>query len=170
MPPAIAALVNVVDRSIERLAAAASFLALAISALLFLQWPLREVVQAYSREANDLAQALFAGYVSVAVTYATRRHAHLGTDLLARRYPPRLRRILRRAAAPLLVMPWAFFVLWAGWRPMLASITALEAFPETYNPGYFLVKGAVGLLALLALVQALLTTLTPDRQDGEHGR
>ena len=35
------------------------------------------------------------------------------------------------------------------------SVIKLEAFPETFNPGYFVVKSAVVLLALLVLVQAL---------------
>lgn len=150
---------------IGRVCSAAAVLALPVSLLLFLQWPLREFVQAYSREANDLAQALFACYVSIAVTYATRRRVHLGTDMLARRYPIRLRRALQRGAAVLLVIPWGLFVLWSGWGAIAASIGALESFPETYNPGYFLVKIAVGLLALLALAQAVVTVVAPDLQE-----
>src|SRR5437868_2421511 len=60
------------DRTLGRLVAAASILVLPVSLLLFLQWPLREWLLAYSREANDLAQVLFALYVSVAITAATR--------------------------------------------------------------------------------------------------
>lgn len=54
---------DMLDRTLGRLVTAASVLVLPVSLLLFLQWPLREWVQAYSREANDLAQALFAIYV-----------------------------------------------------------------------------------------------------------
>jgi len=43
-------------------------------------------VHAGSREASELAQWLFALYVSLAMTYATRAHAHLAADALARRY------------------------------------------------------------------------------------
>jgi TRAP-type C4-dicarboxylate transport system permease small subunit len=156
---------NAFNRLIGQICSVAMVLALPISLLLFLQWPLRELVQAYSREANDLAQALFACYVSIAVTYATRRRVHLGTDMLVRRYPMRLRRALQRVAALLLAIPWALFVLWSGWGPIAASIGALESFPETYNPGYFLVKIAVGLLALLALAQAVITVIAPDLQE-----
>jgi TRAP-type C4-dicarboxylate transport system permease small subunit len=153
------------DRFIGRCCDAAMVLAVPISLLLFLQWPLRELVQAYSREANDLAQALFACYVSIAVTYATRRRVHLGTDLLARHYPIRIRRDLHRAAGLLLIMPWSLFVLWSGWGSIGASIKALESFPETYNPGYFFVKSAVGLLAALALAQSVISVLAPDLRD-----
>jgi TRAP-type C4-dicarboxylate transport system permease small subunit len=153
------------DRSIGRVCAVATILAMPISLLLFLQWPLREWVQAYSREANDLAQALFACYVSIAVTYATRRRVHLGSDLLARHYSPRFRRKMHRAAGLLLIMPWALFVLWSGFGPIINSIKALESFPETYNPGYFVVKCAIGMLALLALAQAVIAAVAPDLHD-----
>ena len=55
------------------LALAGRFLIYALFALiLFLQWPLRDFVQWGSREANDLGQWIFALYVSLAVTFATR--------------------------------------------------------------------------------------------------
>jgi TRAP-type mannitol/chloroaromatic compound transport system permease large subunit len=49
--------------------------------------PLRDLAHAYSIEVNDLAQWLFALYVGLAVTDATRTGAHLAADVLARRYP-----------------------------------------------------------------------------------
>src|SRR5689334_12500560 len=58
------------DRFVGWACAAGLVLVLPISLLLFLQWPLRELVHAGSREANDLAQWLFALYVSLAMTYA----------------------------------------------------------------------------------------------------
>lgn len=49
----------------------ASVPVLAVSFLLFLQWPLRDLMHAYAREANDLAPWVFALYIiSVAATYA----------------------------------------------------------------------------------------------------
>ncbi|HET7096223.1 MAG TPA: hypothetical protein VFJ68_02460 [Casimicrobiaceae bacterium] len=82
------------DRALDRLTAMVGVLAL----LLFLQWPLRELVQAYSREANDFAQCLFALYVSVAILCATRHGAHLATDAMAHRYSAPLRALLARVA------------------------------------------------------------------------
>ena len=49
-----------------------SLLAVPLALLLFAQWPLRDVVQAYSRQTNDWAQILFAVYVAVAITAARR--------------------------------------------------------------------------------------------------
>ena len=66
-----------VDRLIGWLVAGAKWLALPLITLLFLQWPLRDYIQVYSREANDLGQWLFALYVAAAVTAATRAGTHL---------------------------------------------------------------------------------------------
>ena len=86
------------DRALDRLTAMVGVLALPLALLLFLQWPLRELVQAYSREANDFAQCLFALYVSVAMLCATRHGAHLATDAIAHRYSAPLRALLARVA------------------------------------------------------------------------
>jgi TRAP-type C4-dicarboxylate transport system permease small subunit len=141
---------------------ASRLLVLPLSLLLFLQWPLREWVHGYSREANDLAQILFAIYVAIAVTVATRRRAHLAADLLAHRFTENTRRMLERAAAFVVLIPFAVLVLYYGWEPAWRSFGQLERFQETLNPGYFLIRGAVLLLAVLVLVQAL-RDLLPHR-------
>ena len=143
-------------RALDCVTATVGVLALPLSLLLFLQWPLRELVQAYSREANDIAQCLFALYVSVAILCATRAGAHLATDAIAHRYSPVLRSRLARAASLVILVPGSIFVLWSAWPIVWQSVIELEAFPETFNPGYFVVKAAVILLALLVLVQALV--------------
>lgn len=153
------------DRGLGRLTALFSVLVLPVSLLLFLQWPLREAIQAWSREANDLAQWLFALYISLAVTQASRRGTHLAADALATRYSLPWRNRLRRLGAVFCIAPWAAFLLWAGSGPMLASLRQWETFPETYNPGYFIVKLALGLLALAALTQALVEALRPEEVD-----
>jgi len=47
-----------VDRLVGLLVAGAKWLALPLITLLFLQWPLRDVVRGWSREANDLGQVV----------------------------------------------------------------------------------------------------------------
>lgn len=148
-----------IDRLIARIAAIGGLLVLPLSLLLFLQWPLREWLQQGSREANDLAQILFATYVAIAVTYATSRHAHLATDVLAHRYSPRVRLRLERAGALLVALPWAAFVIHSAWPAVAQSVAQREAFPETYNPGYFLLRCSLLLLAGLVLLQALADVL-----------
>ena len=144
------------ERSVAWAVRAAALLVLPVSLLLFLQWPLRDLVQAGSREANDLAQILFALYVSVALTAATRERAHLAADVLAHRYSPAWRERLWRIACLAIAIPAALFVMVSGANATWLSIAELERFPETLNPGYFLVKVAAFLLAALVLAQAVL--------------
>jgi TRAP-type mannitol/chloroaromatic compound transport system permease small subunit len=59
------------------------------------------------------------------------------------------------------LIPWALFLIVASWPIVSRSIGALETFPDTGNPGYFVVKGAMALLALLVLAQAVLTLANP---------
>jgi TRAP-type C4-dicarboxylate transport system permease small subunit len=148
-----------IDRSIALLIASGRWLVLPVSALLFAQWPLRDLVHAYSTDANDLAQWLFALYVSLAVTYATRERVHLATDTLAHRYSPTTRARISRVAALVCVAPWSLFILISSASLVWRSVRQLELFPETYSPGYFIIKLSMWLLALLALVQALVVAL-----------
>jgi TRAP-type mannitol/chloroaromatic compound transport system permease small subunit len=149
------------DRAVAALIALGRWLVLPVSLLLFLQWPLREAIHAYSVEANDLAQWLFALYVSLAVTFATREGTHLAADSFARRYGPQRRAIIAKVAALIAILPWSLLVLVAGAPGAWQSLAGLEQFPETYDPGYFIVKLSTMLLAALLLVQALIDLLRP---------
>jgi TRAP-type mannitol/chloroaromatic compound transport system permease small subunit len=155
---------DIVDRTVGRLIEAGQWLALPVTLILFLQWPLRDFVHAWSREANDLGQWIFALYVSLAMTFATRERAHLAVDAIAHGYSQRWREEIARWGGFLCVAPWALFMVWAVSPTVQRSVLALEKFPETYNPGYFLVKMAALLLAVLALMQAVLDLLKPSRR------
>jgi TRAP-type mannitol/chloroaromatic compound transport system permease small subunit len=150
-----------IDKGLGLVIAGAKWLVLPLAFLLLAQWPLREVVQQYSREANDLGQILFALYVAVALCCATRRDAHLATDVVAHRYPSRFRTALLRVGLAVTVVPWSLYVLATGTATVWRSFIALEAFPETYNPGYFVVKFASWILAALLLLQALVKIFRP---------
>lgn len=145
-----------VDRTLGRMIEAGRWLVLPVALILFLQWPLRDFVRTWSREANDLGQWIFALYVSLAMTFATRERAHLAVDAVARGYSPRLRDLIARWAGFACVAPWALFMIWTVWPTAQRSVLTLEKFPDTFNPGYFLVKIAALLLAVLALLQALI--------------
>jgi hypothetical protein len=132
----------------------ASLLVLPLALLLFAQWPLRDWLQAGSQLANDAAQILFAVYVAVAVTAASLANAHLvagqsSTGVALRNHRWRATLLL------LCVGPWVLFMLWAALPLISASVSGLERFGETMNPGYFVIKLALGLLLLLVLLQAL---------------
>jgi TRAP-type C4-dicarboxylate transport system permease small subunit len=141
---------------------AATWLALPLAALLFLQWPLRDLVGSGSRPANDLAQCLFAVHAAAALTAATRGAQHLAPHAL---FPfaqgADFQRRLARWGLGAGLLPWSLWMLWSSTATMAQSVMQLEAFPDSYNPGYFVVKLATGLLAALVLVQALIDLARP---------
>jgi hypothetical protein len=131
----------------------ASLLVIPLAFLLFLQWPLREWVQAYSRQTNDLGQIVFALYVAVAVYAASRRGVHLAAHTGGASLP-----LARRWGAWVILLcvgPWALFMLWAAASPIMQSVSVWESFAETLTPGYFVIKLALGLLLALVLLEAV---------------
>ena len=152
------------DRAMAAIIGAGRWLVLPVSLLLFLQWPLREVVHGYSAQANDLAQWLFALYVSLALTDATRDGSHLAADGFAQLYSPATRRRLARVAALVCLVPWSLFIVIEAWPSVAQSVGQLETFPDTYDPGYFIIRASTWLLALLVLLQALLDAVPPREQ------
>jgi len=156
-------MIRLLDQFIEATMAAAKWLALPVVILLFLQWPLRTMVGLYSREANDLGQWLFALYVAVSITAATRAKAHLAADTISRNYSDATRRWLARAGALCGLIPWSIIVLATSWRLVRNSTLLFERFPDTDNPGYFIIKIALLLLALLILIEGVIGLLRPAR-------
>ena len=153
------------DRLIGYVVAAAKWLALPLVALLFLQWPLRDLFRGYSREANDLGQVVFALFVAVSVTAATRAGTHLAADLLAQRYSARARRRLDQVGSAIGLLPWALFVMVASKTTIVSSVRDLESFQDSGNPGYFLVKVALWVMAALILGQSLVDIFRPLAAD-----
>ncbi len=156
---------NRLDRLIAGVVAAAQWLALPLILLLFLQWPLRDIVRCCSRPANDLGQIAFALLVAVSVTAATRAGTHLAADTLAQRYSLRTRHRLRQLGALVGMLPWALFIVYASKNFVLQSLFELEAFPDTFNPGYFIIKLALWLMALLVIAHALVEIARPAPAD-----
>jgi TRAP-type C4-dicarboxylate transport system permease small subunit len=150
----------------RRVIAAASVLVLPLALLLFAQWPLRDLVQAWSRQANDAAQILFALYAAVGITAASVSKSHLA---LAKRAQAATKFIApwRAWALLLCVGPWA---LWTAMPQMLASVAGLESFSEGLTPGYFILRIALVLLALLVLVEAVGHALDSLRQHHDRDR
>lgn len=147
---------SLVRNALQRAVLAAALLALPLAVLLAAQWPLRELVQAYSRQANDFAQIVFALYVAVAVTTASTAGSHL-----AAAHAGQQRGRWRSWALLACVGPWALFMLWSFAGPALDATRLLERFSETLNPGFFAIKLALLLLVGLVLAEALLRALRP---------
>jgi TRAP-type mannitol/chloroaromatic compound transport system permease small subunit len=148
---------------LDRLTLAGSLLVLPLSLLLFALGPLRDLVGAGSRPANDLAQWIFALYVALALRHTSRVRGHVAADTLAIHYPRAVREAIRRWGQALCVLPWALFVLASGTPMVWQSLRGLEAFPDTLNPLYFVIKLSAWLMALLMAMQAVLDCIAPDR-------
>lgn len=156
------------DGAIGHVVAGGAMLALPVAFLLFLQWPLRDLFRGWSREANDLGQIAFALYVAIAVTAATRAGSHLALATSARTPSSAARRRWRRATILLGALPWSLFLIVSGRQLFWAALSQGERFADTANPGYFLVKLAAALLALLLLLQAILDWRNADLQTGRR--
>jgi TRAP-type mannitol/chloroaromatic compound transport system permease small subunit len=157
--------IGLLDRAVGFTISIGRWLAVPVVVLLFLQWPLRDLVRAYSREANDFGQWAFALYVAISFTAATRARTHLAADAVARLYAPKTRDLIWRLGVVVALVPWAVFLLIAGKNVILPSIALLERFPDTANPGYFLIKVALWVMAGLVLAQAMIDIARPDRLD-----
>ena len=147
----------------SRLLRFSALLVLPLVFLLFVQWPLRDWMQVSPRLANDVAQVIFAVYVAVAVTAASRARTHLSAHRPL--HAAGGAASWRAWALLACVGPWSGFVLWSGGPQIVASVVGLEKFSETLTPGYFLVKLAMGLMLLLVAVEAILGVL-----EGRHAR
>jgi TRAP-type mannitol/chloroaromatic compound transport system permease small subunit len=156
----------VLDRIVAIILSSARWLILPVVALLFLQWPLRDLVKNYSREANDLGQWIFALYVAASFTSATRFRTHLAADQLAQNYSARTRGVLWSLGIVLGLVPWALFILIAGRSLVVRSIVGLEGFPDTANFGYFFIKASLWVLAGLVLAQGFVDLVRPRREAG----
>jgi TRAP-type mannitol/chloroaromatic compound transport system permease small subunit len=86
---------------------------------------------------------------------------------LARRYPERVRRRLNQVGNAIGLLPWAMFVLIASRTVVLSSVRDLESFQDSGNPGYFLVKLALWLLAILVIGQSLVEIFRPLMVDDD---
>jgi hypothetical protein len=137
---------------------AAGALVLPLTLLLFAQWPLRDVVQAGSRTANDAAQIVFAIYMAIAVTAASASGMHLAAHHRPDEHHKEPRG-WRTWAVFLCTAPWAVFVMWTSAASVWQSVTQLERFGETLTPGYFLIRIALWLLAALVLVQGVASVM-----------
>lgn len=149
----MAGLADALDRLVGRIVEAGKWLAAPVVLLLSAQWPLRGLAQCCSREANDLGQWLFALFIAIALTAASRAGTHLRADSLAAGLSARTRRRIAAGGA-LVALPWGLFVIAVYGRDAWRSLMAFERFPDTNNPGYFIIKLAVVLLAALVVCQA----------------
>ncbi|MFM7347346.1 MAG: TRAP transporter small permease subunit, partial [Tagaea sp.] len=89
------------------------------------------------------------------IALAMREDAHVRVDLLSDGWSARRRAWVALWCHALFVLPWMAAIAWFGWPIVRRGFAALERFPETFSPGYFLLKALILVLAFLVSVQAL---------------
>jgi hypothetical protein len=62
------------------------------------------------------------------------------------------------------LFPWALFIILGGANLVISSLRSLEAFADTYNPGYFFIKLALWVLGGLVLAQSIIDVVRPRRE------
>jgi len=146
----------------------AAWLCLGVVALLFLQIPLREVFHGGHIIANDIGQIVHATLFMIGIPFAMRHDAHVRVDIFSHRLPARSRAAIDLAGTVLFLLPWLVLLGWYSLPIVLNSVKQLEEFPETYTPGYFILKlqlatfvFLVGLQALATIARSTLAILAP---------
>ncbi len=125
-------------------------LSLGVTLLLFAQWPLRESgLGAAAVLANDSAQLMFALYLAAALGWAERRGAQVTL------HPGGRRSRGLRVAGALLPLPWCAWLAVTSAAPAWRAVLSLEHFPESFSPGYFLIRTAALVLALVLGAECL---------------
>ena len=126
-----------------------------VIALLFAQLPLREWIGGGHILANDMGQIVHAAVFMLGLSYALRWDRHIRMDAFYRRWTPRRQALVNLLGSLLFVVPWSALMIVYGWMIMLRSVAALERFPETWSPGYFLFKVILIVACALVALQAL---------------
>ena len=140
---------------------------LALAVLLFVQWPLREWVQAYSRQANDVAQIVFALLAAASIAAASVADTHLSAHI---GHATASQPAWRKWALAACVLPWAVFMLWASAPQAWLALVSMEKFGETLTPGFFIIKCAGVLMVVLVLIQTVMQLFSSARtgMDRQH--
>lgn len=160
-----------IDALNDRVGRYASWLAIPVVGLLFLQVPLREIVKAGQETANDFGQLAHAALFMIGCAYAMRWDGHVRVDILYQRMGNRARAWVDLLGTSLFTLPFITIVGWYSVPIVAESWKDIEEFPVDYTPGYFLMKslllvfvGLIGLQAIANIARAVRTLLAQPRQ------
>ena len=142
---------------------AASWLILAVVALLFLQIPMRELAHFGHNEINDIGQLCHATVFMVGVAYAMRWDGHVRVNIFYNRMSVRRKALVDLFGTLFFILPWLVIVSWDSIPIVVNSWRDLEEFAETYTSGYFLLKTQLLVFAVLVALQALANVLRDVR-------
>jgi TRAP-type mannitol/chloroaromatic compound transport system permease small subunit len=146
----------------------AAWLCLGVVFMLFLQVPLREIWHGGNNTANDIGQVIHASLFMIGISYAMRHDGHVRVDIFYSRLSVRARAAIDLGGTILLLLPWLALVAWYSIPIVVNSVAELEAFAETYTPGYFILKlqlfsfvVLVGLQAMSNIARAIAVLASP---------
>ena len=118
------------------------FLALPIVLLvvfLWAQWPMRVFASGNPRLINDMGQIAFAYFWVMAFAIACLSQSHL--QISNKAAPTKKGR--RAWTGFVLSLPWAIFLVYSAWPLLINSWHENEKFPDSYSPGFYLIKLAL---------------------------
>ncbi len=144
-----------IDTLIDTIGGWAAWLVLVVVLLLFLQLPLRELVGVGYITANDVGQLVHAAVFMIGVPYCLRWNQHVRMDLLYRRMNPRRQALVDLIGCLFLLMPWTVITAVYSVPMVLRSLAVRERFPETFTPGYFLLRLLLLVFTALLALQAV---------------
>jgi TRAP-type mannitol/chloroaromatic compound transport system permease small subunit len=133
----------------------ASWLCLPLILLLFLQLPLRDIVQGGNNTDNDFGQIIFANFFMVGIAFAMRHDAHVRVDIFHQHFSKRARTIIELAGTMLFTLPWLALLAWYSLPIVMNSLAQTEKFAETFTPGYFILKLGLFFFVVLVAFQAI---------------
>jgi TRAP-type mannitol/chloroaromatic compound transport system permease small subunit len=112
--------------------------------LLWIQWPMRVFSGGNARLFNDIGQIVFAFFWVLAFAVACSTQSHLKLTSSVHSKPEHT--IWRTTWSLMFTLPWAVFVIYSAWPLLWHSLQDNEKFPDTYSPGFYLIKLALVLL------------------------
>jgi TRAP-type mannitol/chloroaromatic compound transport system permease small subunit len=149
-------LARVIDRFTERSAALFAWLLLPLLAVIGWEVTARYAFDAPTTWAYETIYMLYAALFMLGAAYALRTGAHVRTDFLSEKWPPRTRALIDVVAYLLLFFPGMLLFLVAGLESTLSSFAIDERSPETsWFPPLWPLKALVPLSALLLLLQGV---------------
>ena len=163
------------DAVVDAVGRTFAWLVLFVIAMLFGQWPLRELVGGGHILANDFGQIAHATVFAIGVAYALRWDGHVRLDVFHHRMSARAKAAVDLAGTLAFIVPWAAMVLWFSWATTVRSVAVFEKFSDTWSPGYWLFKILLLVFAALLLLQAaghvardIARLLDPDPGHSPH--
>lgn len=152
-------LAHALDRFVHALARVFSWLVLGVVATLFLQWPVRLLIGRGHLGLNDAGQVLHATVFLVGVAYGIVTHGHVRLEVFHAHFSPRGAAWLTLGGHLVFVLPWLALLGGYGYDYVRLSLGVWEAFPETWNPGYWTMRVAFSLFVVLASIASVAQVL-----------